>query len=691
MTAKLTASLRSAPATVPALVALALFVVWATDQGGYPVTHWAPGGLLLLSLLAITAGLVRVKLAEIPRGVRVALGCLAAYTALSYLSILWAGVPGDAWEGANRTLLYLLVFALFASWRQQPLSAAILLGAWTLALAGLALFTILHVDAAGSARLTALLPGGRLVYPSGYANANAAQWLMAFWPAVLLARSPRLPWGLRGLLAGSAVLLAEVALMSQSRGSLYATPVMLLAAFALLPERTRTFAMLVPVGAGIAAAAPAVLHVGDRLRGEQVVAATLHHAVAAALVSAVVVSLIVALAAAVESRRALPEAAAGRLHRATGAGALAALALVLVGGLVAAGNPITRIEHGWNTFKGGYGANSTTGDRLVSGLGSNRYDFFRVALNEFAAHPVAGIGADNFQQQYLVHGRSTETPRYPHSVEFRTISQTGILGSLLAIVGLIAALAVAARAIRGPDLLGRAVSAGALAGFVYWVVHGSFDWFWEFAGLGAPAFALLGMACALAPQRPSGPVSEGAGTQAGEPGSPGEPSERAAARAAWRRPVGLGLAVVLAVACAFSFVGPWLSELEVQRAAKSWRSSPSAAYASLRTASELNPLGDEAYLVAGSIAARIGQLRRARGEFSKALARTPDEAYATLELGVIASFNGERAQALVRLERAVELNPREPLAAEALELVRQGKRLSVLGLNRAILLKGQSF
>ena len=72
----------------------------------------------------------------------------------------------------------------------------------------------------------------------------------------------------------------------------------------------------------------------------------------------------------------------------------------------------------------------------MSGLGSNRYDFYRVSLDEFTAHPVGGIGADNFQQQYLRHGRSSETPRYPHSVELRTLAQTGIVGALLAIVGL---------------------------------------------------------------------------------------------------------------------------------------------------------------------------------------------------------------------------------------------------------------
>ena len=46
------------------------------------------------------------------------------------------------------------------------------------------------------------------------------------------------------------MLLADVALLSQSRGSLYATPVMLVLVFALLPGRMRTLALLVPVAAG---------------------------------------------------------------------------------------------------------------------------------------------------------------------------------------------------------------------------------------------------------------------------------------------------------------------------------------------------------------------------------------------------------------------------------------------------------
>jgi tetratricopeptide (TPR) repeat protein len=662
----LTASLRDAPATVPALAALVLFVVWATSQAGYPLTHWAPGGLVVLALLGIAFALVRLRAADVPLPVRVALGALAAYTALSFLSILWAAVPGEAWEGADRTLLYLAVFALFACWRQRGASAALLLGAWTLALIVLAAFTALHLDAASAAALQSMLPGGRLQYPSGYANANAAQWLMAFWPALLLARARSLPWGLRGALAGGAVLLAEVALLSQSRGSLYATPVVVVLVFALLPGRTRTFALLVPVAAGVAAAAPAALRVGDRLSDGAVSTGAVHSATKAMFAAAVVVGLVVALGAALEARPTLSERARRRTQGVVRAVAVATLVAVLAGGLAVAGNPVTRVERAWHSFKGGYASDTASSSRLISGLGSNRYDFYRVALDEFLAHPLVGIGADNFEQQYLVHGRSEETPHYPHSVELRTLAQTGLVGTLLALVGLGAALLAAAQALRRRDPLVRAVAGAALAGFGYWAVHGSFDWFWEFAGLGAPAFALLGIACALAPGR-----------------------KRPASDAPRVRPTIAVAGAVLALAAAVSLCAPWLSQLEVQSAAHIWTTAPQSAYARLRDAANLDPLSDEADLVAGSIALRYGELARADRQFSLALGRTPGDAYATLERGAIASARGERAAALALLERAVRLSPREALARQALALVRAGGRVDIQELNRSILLKAQ--
>jgi O-Antigen ligase len=655
---------------MPALAAVALFIVWATDQAGYPVTHWAPGGLIVLGLLGIALGVVRLRIVDIPATVKIAIGCLAAYTAWSFLSILWAAVPGDAWEGANRTLLYLLVFALFALWRQRGVSAALLLGAWTLGMIGLAIFVMLHLDSASS--LSALFNEGRLRYPSGYENASAATWAMVAWPALLLAASDRIPWPVRGALAGGAVLLADLALLSQSRGSLYATPVILILVFALVPGRLRTFVVLVPIAIGIGVIAPGVLRVGKRLVHGGNAQAALHHATTAAFLAALLVGLVVAIAAAIEHRRSFSATAAARVHRGVAALAIATLLAVVAGGWAVSGNPVARARHAWDTFKSprGYAANAS-GNRLTSGLGSQRYDFYRVALNEFVAHPLVGIGADNFQQQYLVHGRSDVTPHYPHSIELRTLVQTGVVGALLALVGLGAALVAAARGLRGPDPLGRAVVAAALGGFAYWLVHGSFDWFFEFAGLGAPAFALLGLACALAPRTVTSGRALGWQWTGG-----------------FRR-LGIGVGALAAVTAALSLAAPWLSQLQVQSAARVWTKAPRTAYTRLNDAARLNPLSDEAYLVAGSIALRFGDLARADHEFALALRRTPGDAYATLERGAIASTQNNRHEALVLLERAARLNPRDPLTRQALRLAREGKRVSVQELNRSILLKAQ--
>lgn len=674
MTRTLTGSLRETPAAVPALAAIALFLVWATSQAGYPLTHWAPGALIVLALLAIALLAVPLRVAEIPLSVKVALACLAGYTALSFLSILWAGVPGEAWEGANRTLLYLMVFALFALWRGRGASSALLLLLWTLAMIALASYVAVRVDSASGRSFQDLFSGERLSYPAGYPNATAAQWLMVFWPALLLARSRRLPWALRGLLAGGAVVLADVALLSQSRGSLYSVIPMVVLVFAFVPDRLRTFAAAVPIALGVGVTAPLVLRVGDHLSNGQDAASSVHTAVAVMFAAALLVGGTVALVAAFESHRTVSPALTRGIRRGVGVVAVTTLVLLVAGGLVAAGhgaggNPITGVRHSWESFEGGYSSNASGGGRLLSGLGSNRYDFYRVALDEFTAHPLLGIGVDNFQQQYLRLGRSTETPLYPHSVELRTLSQTGLLGALLSVVGLAAALAAGWRAMRGADPLGRVIAAAALSGFAYWVVHGSFDWFWEFAGLGAPAFALLGIACSLQSRV----------------ALPGLESTQ------WRMRSGRGwaLAVVGLLAALLTLAAPWLSERQVQSAADIWPRQPLVAYSRLDQAAKLNPLSDRAYLVAGSIALRFGDLARARNDFSLALKRVPEDAYATLELGAIASESDEPARALALLERAVYLNPRDSLTRQALSTVRSGKRVNVEALNRSILLRAE--
>jgi tetratricopeptide (TPR) repeat protein len=146
---------------------------------------------------------------------------------------------------------------------------------------------------------------------------------------------------------------------------------------------------------------------------------------------------------------------------------------------------------------------------------------------------------------------------------------------------------------------------------------------------------------------------------------------------------------VVALAAAASLTAPWLSQLEVQSAARIWTKAPQTAYARLNDAARLNPLSDEPYLVAGSIALRFGDLARAHREFARALGRTPGDAYATLERGAIASTQNDRGAALQLLARAVRLDPRDPLTRQALRLTREGKRVSIEELNSSILHNAQ--
>ena len=106
-----------------------------------------------------------------------------------------------AWEGANRTALYALIFALFALWPVRGGQAAALLG------------LLPGRDGGGPDRAgeidgaTFWIPyfhEGRLAEPAGYANANTAMWAAAFWPAALLAGRREVPPLLRGLFMGSA-------------------------------------------------------------------------------------------------------------------------------------------------------------------------------------------------------------------------------------------------------------------------------------------------------------------------------------------------------------------------------------------------------------------------------------------------------------------------------------------------------
>ena len=106
------------------------------------------------------------------------------FTLWSFLSITWADAKGEAWDGANRTLLLFTVYTLFALLPWRPRDAALLLGALATGTAAIGSWVFLADAGSG-------LSEGRFTDPVGYANANAGALPRRF----LAGRSARLPAG----------------------------------------------------------------------------------------------------------------------------------------------------------------------------------------------------------------------------------------------------------------------------------------------------------------------------------------------------------------------------------------------------------------------------------------------------------------------------------------------------------------
>ncbi len=461
-------SSRSLPSFVAAAIVV-VFLVWVGAEGGYAPSVWYPGGLVVLAGLA---GVVLCR-PQPTRAAAIALLLFALFAGWCLLSITWAGVPGDAWDGANRTLLYLAVYALFALPRWRSPEAAVVVGVLAVGTAAIGLVAAI---AGGSAYVD-----GRLVAPIGYANATGALYLTVFWPALALATVRSAHWAARAILLAAAGVSLELGVLAQSRATLLAGAAAIVVYLVASRERGRALAFLLPVAGVAVAALPWLL---DVFAASPANAGNARDAAAAALMtSALVLSLVGVFAGRLEHlpRRAfvVPAAVVG----------IAILAVVQFGGDGALGST-----------------------RLASGLETGRYDLWRVALAEVEAQPLLGAGADNFAVDFVRLRKDGEEPLYPHSVILRPFSQTGIVGGVL-FLALLAATAAAALRARGQDPLAGAVVAGTLAAAAYWLVHGSLDWLWEIPASTALVFVLLGLAAGLA-ARPSRRLPRAAGVAA---------------------------------------------------------------------------------------------------------------------------------------------------------------------------------
>jgi hypothetical protein len=639
--------LAAALQALPLGIVLGIVAFMIEREGGFALTVWSPIALLVLGVVATTVFSAGHVFATAPRTVVGAVACLAAFGIWSFLTIVWAGVRGDAWDGSNRTVLYVLVFALVASW---PASAR---AVWPLLLsAGLlvAIEGLVTIEQTiHAADPTQFLIGSRLSEPLGYPSATAALFMTMGWLMIGLASRTWIPIPARGLAFGLAMFFAVLNLLGESRGSVFTLPLVAAVYFIFVPGRLRSLAALGLVAVGMAAVTRPVVDVfsGDADHIQR----TLRHAIDLALVWSVAVTATGCVFAAIDSRLTVPP-------RITRIAALAVVSAALVGGIgaIAIVQPWHRAATAWHSIK--YAGEPAGTASHFGGLGSNRYDFWRVALIEFKHHPVQGIGPNNFQVPYLELRRSSEEPIYPHSLALGLLSQTGLIGTALFTGFLALTVLVVTRIPAGRE---RELAGVLIAGASVWLLHGMVDWLWEMPVLSVFGMALLGAACALAPRRAA--------------------VERRHTRR-WRLAIAAGAAAATAVG-ATTIVLPWFAERDVQRAITTWPSDSATAFSLLQRAHDLNPLSNKPDVLAGAIADRLHRYEVMRTRYRIAVERSPDDWYANLELGIAASLTGQRALAGTSLEKAVALNPREPIARNVLEAFSAGRRINSDAVDRA--------
>ena len=609
--------LRLVPAAVVAAVAWAL--AWKTT-GSIDAPDWLPYAVVsgLILAVCLLAGVAS------PPG-RLALGGAAALAGLAVwdaISIGWSPNPSLARDEALLVAFYVVAYLVGATVVRSERERLGVVLTVIASVASLAVVSALHVGLADDT--AGLFWSGRFAFPIEYPNALAALFLGAFWPAAGLAAQRSLPLALRALALGSGTAVLAAWLASQSKGGGVALAASGIVFFAICPSRLRA---ALPVLLAAALVVAGARQLTEPFRADPGDLAAVGHRAGAVVALLAAAGVVVGLAYAFLDRRLEPSERARKV----------AGTLVVTVVLAAAGGGIgaffTQVDHPgrwfdrqWRSFKH-LPTKETTSTHLFS-LGSNRYDFWRVALIEFRDHPIAGIGAHGWTASYLEHGRGGETPERSHSVEMDALSETGIVGLLLLLGGgglMLAAVWRRARtSVVGASLLAAGVSYG---------MHASVDWIWSSPAAGLCVFLLLGAGA----------------SPDGERSLPG----RAALPAGV---VALSLALL-------AFAPPWLSSRFTDRA----YGNPAGARADLRWARRLDPLSTDPLVAEGQIAAT----RAARiGPLARAVAKEPRREDLRYLLGIAYLDAGRRPEALRELRTALRLYPADALARQALERAR---------------------
>lgn len=614
-----TVAVECAPVALLALSACAL--AWR-ERGSVAAADWLGHAIAAAFLLGAVLALARPR--RLSRSASVSLAALVALAAWAAFSLVWAPLPSLARDEGLLTLFYAIVFAVPLVTLASRAGRIAALAAVVLALGATAVATAVRVRF-GADPLDAYAGSGRLFFPIGYVNAQAAFALVGFWPAIALGARRGTPVWLRAVSIGAATAMVGIGALTQSRGGAIAFVVSAVAVFAVLPARLRlAVPALVPIGL-VAAAFPRLTEpFQTQFESQEALAASIPPAGEAVLWISAIATACGLIYAVADRRVTLSPPVTALLGRAAGLLVVTVLAIGTVAVVQRVDTPVELLHERWAEFK----HEPTTESQAEAAThflspGSNRYDFWRVALLEFRDSPITGSGARSFGPAYLVRGDSSETPTRTHSLPLEALAELGIVGFLLLAIGVGVPFVALWR------LRGRVPAAAAFGAGVYWLVHAAADWTWTFPACGIPFFLLLGIALA------DGRV------------------------ALARRPKLVAAAACLVAVLAFA--PPWLSARYTRLALE--QGLP-AGREELSRARSFDPLSTEPFYVEAGLAPSAAARAAALG---RAAEQEPESVRAQYLLGVALLDAGRAADARQPLRRAKALFPREPLIDVALK------------------------
>lgn len=623
-----------------ALVFVVLLAAWMGNaNGGYFVGDWAWPAFVLIAAALLAAALAPFGGVGL-RWAVLALGLFVAYTAWTLVSLLWSANKGDAWLGAGQAYLYLLVFLVTVALVVLNASRRWVLAASSLGPAVIAALTLLALPA----RTGTLFDNERLVGTVGYYNGEAAFLLVPFWVSVYVVGSRRVNVFLRAAVLAGAVLSLNLAVMTQSRGAMVAMAVSLPVFFLFSGQRLRGLLALLPLAVALFVAFPGLNGVYVTLSEGGDAAAALREVLPIVWLGAAGAGLYGLVWGLVDARWRPRD----RSVRVAGGIVLAAcLILFTAGGTLLVervGDPVEVAQQKWEAFK----SNDTTGEdqsRYLSVSGTGRFTLWEVAWEDFASHPVLGIGTQNWEGTYYeLREQTSGFARQPHSLPLEVLSERGVVGGALffGFLGVCVASGLWQRFTRFHSE-GKGQAGALVAAVAYWFVHSSAEWFWQIPATTMPAIVFLALLVA-----PWG-------------------AESGAASLRWPLRVG---GVGLAVLALFVFAPLFIADRGL---AQSFAlKSPEAALAAVESAQEYNPVEPRLAQREAEIAKRSGDWDRAEDAYKRAIQLNPEHYAPYAVLAESYMVRGRTEEALRYYQRAVALNPLDT------DLKQQVKRLRSL-------------